>query len=185
MVERGITRRQLRDASRSLAFDPSEAPDIGLRHMRYMLYSPKGLGQPARVNMYFSIVTGGFQCLSRMTALNFRTDPSCSFCGYAQGTFAHQWYACPGMFPIASRHEHAPILSQARVVWELDETDTSLFWFLGIPCVPHPSVLAPCAQEVANWEAQDDTWWARTTWMVLLSTRRLLNCDVRDGALLS
>ena len=93
-----------------------------------------------------------------MTALNLRTDPSCSFFGYAQGTFAHRWYACPGMFPIASRQEHAPILSQARVAWDFDEADTSLFWSLGIPSVPHPSVLVPGAQEVADWEAQDDTW---------------------------
>ena len=157
LVERGITRWQMRDAPRSLAFDPSEAPDIWLRHMLHMLYSPNGLGQPAKVNMYFSMVTGGLICPSRMTALNFRTDPSCSFCGYAQGTFAHQWYACPGMFPIASRREHAPILPQARVAWDFDEADTSLFWSLGIPSVSHPSILVPGAQEVADWEAQDDT----------------------------
>ena len=78
LVERGITRWQM-DAARSLASDPSEAPDIWLRHMRYMLYSPKGLGQPAKVNMYFSMVTGGLLCPSRMTALHLRTDPSCSF----------------------------------------------------------------------------------------------------------
>ena len=48
LVERGITRWQLCDAARSLAFDPIEAPDIWLRHMRCMLYSPKGLGQPAK-----------------------------------------------------------------------------------------------------------------------------------------
>ena len=59
LVERGITRWQMRDAARSLAVDPSEAPDIWLRHMRYMWYSPKSLGQPAKVNMYFSLVTGG------------------------------------------------------------------------------------------------------------------------------
>ena len=46
-------------AARSLAFDPSEASDIWLRHMRYMMYPPKGLGLPAKVNMYFSMVTGG------------------------------------------------------------------------------------------------------------------------------
>ena len=79
LVERGITRCQMRDAARSLAFDPSEAPDIRLRHMRHMLYSPKGLGQPAKVNVYFSMVTGGLLCPSRMTALHLRTDPSCSF----------------------------------------------------------------------------------------------------------
>ena len=117
-------------------------------------------------------------CPSRMRALDLRTDPSCSFCGYAQGTFAHQWYACPGKFPIASRREHAPILSQARVAWDCDEADTSLFWSLGIRSVPHPSVLVPGAQEVADWEAQDDTWeglivkgrlklQVRITWMVL------------------
>ena len=65
------------------------------------------------------------------------------------------------MFPIASRREHAPILSQVRVAWELDEADTSLFWTLGIPSVPQPSVLVPCAQEIANWEPQDDTWVGR------------------------
>ena len=96
LVERGIARWQLRDAARPLAFDPIEASDIWLRHMRYMLYSPEGLGQPATVNMCFSVVTGGLQCPSRITALNLRTDPSCSFCGYT----------------------HAPILSQARVAWE-------------------------------------------------------------------
>ena len=151
----------MRDAARSLAFDPSGAPDIWLRHMRYTLYSPKGLGQPAKVNMYFSMVTGGLICPSRMTALNLRTNPSYSFCGYAQGTFAHQWYPCAGMFLIASRREHVPILSQARVAWDFDEADTSLFWSVGIPSVPHPSVLVPDAQEVAIWEAQDDTWVGR------------------------
>ena len=50
VVERGITRWQMRDAARSLAFDPSEAPDTWLRHVSYMLYSPKGLGQLAKVN---------------------------------------------------------------------------------------------------------------------------------------
>ena len=62
------------------------------------------------------------------------------------------------MFPIASRRLHAPILSQARVAWDFDVADTSLFWSLGIPSVPHPSVLVPGAQEVADREAQDDTW---------------------------
>ena len=65
------------------------------------------------------------------------------------------------MFPIASRREHAPILSQARIAWELDEADTSLFWSFGIPSVPQPSVLVLCAQAVANWEAQDGTWVGR------------------------
>ena len=76
LVERGITRWQMRDAARSLAFDPIEAPDIWLRHMRYMLYSPKSIGQLAKVNMYFSMVTGGLICPCRMTAVNLRTDPS-------------------------------------------------------------------------------------------------------------
>ena len=40
-------------------------------------------------------------------------------------------------------------------------TDTSLFWSSGIPSVPHPSVLVFDAQEVAIWEAQDDTWVGR------------------------
>ena len=61
------------------------------------------------------------------------------------------------MLPIASRREHAPILSQALFAWDFGEADTSLFWSLGIPSVPHPSVLIPDAQEVAIWEAQDDT----------------------------
>ena len=34
LVERGITRWQMRDAGRCLDFDPIEAPDIWLRHMR-------------------------------------------------------------------------------------------------------------------------------------------------------
>ena len=65
------------------------------------------------------------------------------------------------MIPIASRREHAPILSQARIAWDFDEADTSLFWSLGIPSVPHPSVLIPDAQESAIWEAQKDTWVGR------------------------
>ena len=43
----------------------------------------------------------------------------------------------------------------------MEEADTSLFWSLGVPSVPQPSVLAPLAQVVANWEAQDDTWLGR------------------------
>ena len=43
----------LLDAARSLAFEADEAPNIWLRHMRHMLYSSKGLGQPAKINMYF------------------------------------------------------------------------------------------------------------------------------------
>ena len=39
--------------------------------------------------------------------------------------------------------------------------NTSWFWLLGIPSVPQPSVLVPCAQEVAHWEVQDDTWVVR------------------------
>ena len=146
LVESGITRWQLRDAARSLAFEPDEAPNIWLRHMRHML-SPKGLGQPAQIN-FFSLVTGGLKCPSRMTELDLSDDPSCSFCGYAQGTFA-QWYACPGMYPIACR-EHAPILSQAREAWDSDAADTSLFWSLGIPSVPQPSVFAPRVQEATD-----------------------------------
>ena len=64
-----------------------------------------------------------------------------------------------GRFPfllVVSTHRFFP-----KRGWELDEADTSLFWSLGIPSVPQPSVLVPCAQEVANWEAQDDTWVGR------------------------
>ena len=82
--------------------DPIEATNIWLRHMQDMLYSPSGLGQPAEVNMYFSLVRGGLKCPSRMTALHLSNDPSCSFCVYTQGTFAHRWYACPGMLSIAT-----------------------------------------------------------------------------------
>ena len=104
-----------------------------------------------------------------------------------------QWYACPRMFPIASRREHAPSLSPARVAWEFDEADTSLFWSLGIPSVPHPSVLVPGEQEVRMGSARRHLVGlsstradrGRITWMALLSTQRLLNCDVQDGASLS
>ena len=36
-----------------------------------------------------------------------------------------------------------------------------LFWSLGTPSVPHPSILVPDAQEVAIGEAQEDTWVGR------------------------
>ena len=52
--------------------------------------------------------------------------------------------------PLPRRRERAPILSQARVAWDLDEADTSLFWSLGIPSVRHQSAHVPGAQEVAD-----------------------------------
>ena len=56
------------------------------------------------------------------------------------------------MFPIASCREHAPILSQARVAWDFDEADTSLFWSLESEECPVHRYFS-----VADWEAQDDT----------------------------
>ena len=196
LVERGITRWQVRDAARSLAFDPFEARDIWLRQMRYMLYSPKGLGQLAKVKMYFYLVTGCLICRSQMTALNLRTDPSCSFCGYAQGTFAHQWHACPGMIPIASRREHAPILSHARVTWVSMKQTHPCCGPLESQACPNHRYLSLVRRRWQTGKRRMTLGWAiiakgrlklqfRVTWMVLHSTQRLLNFDVRDGVLLS
>ena len=60
----------------------------------------------------------------------------------------------------------------------------------------HPSVLVPGAQEVADWEAQDETWVGHHRQGQIevagpcfldgsAINLRLLNCDVRDGVLLS
>ena len=99
LVEREITRWQMRDAARSLVFDPLEGPDIWLRHVRYMLHLFTERPWSACESQHVFLHGHG---RLRM-ALNLRTDPSCSSSGYARGTFAHQWYACPGMFPIAPR----------------------------------------------------------------------------------
>ena len=142
------------------------------------------------------VTCGGLKCPSRMTALNLRTDPSCFFCGYAQGTFAHQWYACPGMFPIASRREHAPILSQARVAWSLMKPTRPCSGPLGFQVCPilRCSSLERRRLQIGKrnttlgWAIIDkgrSRFWSRITWMDLLSTQRLLNCDVQDGASLS
>ena len=92
-------------------------------------------------------------------APNLRTDPSCSFCGYAQGTFAHQWYACPGMVPIASRREHAPILFPfTSLPGILMKPTHPCSGPLESQACPNHRYLSLGAQEVTDWEAQDDTW---------------------------
>ena len=83
------------------------------------------------------------------------------------------------MFPIASRREHAPILSQARVAWELDEADTSLpLGFQACPNLRHSSLVCRRLQTgnrrmTRGWAVIDKDrlqWRARVTWMVLLSS---------------
>ena len=152
LVERGITRWQMRDVARSLAFDPSEAPDSWLRHMRYMLYSRKGLGSACE-SQHVSVHGHGRPLMSK--------SDDCAAPPYRPVVLL-VWlcarHVCSSLVRMFRNDSlcFAPRAPQARIAWDFDEADTS--WSLGIPSVPHPSVLIPDAQEVAIWEAQDDTW---------------------------
>ena len=106
--------------------------------------------------MYVSMVTGGVIGPNRMMALNTSEPTRCApFAVMRKARLFISGAHVQKCVPLP--REHAPIFSQARVAWDFDEADTSLSWSLGIPSVLHPSVLVPGAQEVADWEAKDDT----------------------------
>ena len=169
--------------------------DRGFYLCRFIITSHACLGQPAKVNMFFSMVTGGVIGPNRMTALNLRTDPSCSFCGYAARhvcssvvrmsrnvshclVSTHRFFPKRGLLGILMKPTH-PCLGPL----EFQACPIHRYLFLArrrLQIGKRRMTLVSATIVKGRLKLQ-----ARSTWMVLHLTQRLLNCDVRSGVLLS